>query len=355
VSETIISDGTAWQVRSAAATQADWVAPDARRLLQLALGALWLLDGVLQYQSVMFTKAFAHMLADSAQGNPALIADPITWSARLISQHVAPMNAGFATIQVLLGLGIAWRPTVRIALGASVAWALAVWWLGEGLGMVLTSGASPVNGAPGAVILYAVLAVLLWPAGKDSSAAFVAARAVGSRAARATWTVLWGSLAFFAVESAASAPRVLGGSIAGVAAGEPGWLASADRYLASSLSQRGGAASVVLAGALIVVAVGVWLPPSAVRAAVVLAVVVAVALWVAEGLGGILTGSGTDPSSGPPLALLALAYWPARPAAAWPMAARTTGPAGAAAGTGTETADPARAIHPAESVPQRAS
>ena len=130
------------------------------------LGGIWLLDAVLQYQSFMFTGAFARMLAESAQGNPAFIAGPVTWSARLIDHHVVVMNAVFATIQLLLGLGIAWRPTVKIALGASVAWALAVWWLGEGLGLVLTGDASPVNGAPGAVIIYALLAVLLWPAGR---------------------------------------------------------------------------------------------------------------------------------------------------------------------------------------------
>ena len=47
------------------------------------------------------------------------------------------LNAIFATIQVALGLGIAWRPTVRLALAASVLWSLAVWFLGEGLGGVL--------------------------------------------------------------------------------------------------------------------------------------------------------------------------------------------------------------------------
>jgi hypothetical protein len=43
---------------------------------------------------------------------------------------------------------------------------------------------------------------------------------------------------------------------------------------------------------------------------IVLAVTVAVVLWLAQGLGGMLTGSGTDPNSGPLLALLALAFWP---------------------------------------------
>ena len=154
-----------------------WAAPDARRVLQLALAGLWLLDAVLQYQSAMFSRAFPQMLAEAAKGNPAVIADPITWSARLIDHHLVAMNAIFATIQLLIGLGIAWRPTVRLALGASILWALAVWWLGEGLGMVLTGTASPVNGAPGAVILYALLAVLLWPAARDRPSPFAAASA----------------------------------------------------------------------------------------------------------------------------------------------------------------------------------
>ena len=78
------------------------------------------------------------------------------------------LNTIFATIQLLLGLGIAFRPTVRVALAASVAWSLGVWWFGEGLGGVLSGGASPLNGAPGAVILYALLAVLLWPADRGA-------------------------------------------------------------------------------------------------------------------------------------------------------------------------------------------
>ena len=137
---------------------------DPRRALQLALGALWLLDGMLQFQPSMFGRGFPQMLAGSAQGNPAVVARPITWSAGIIGHHVVALNAVFAVSQLLLGLGIAWRPAVKLALAGSVAWSLAVWWLGEGLGGVLAGTASPVDGAPGAVLLYALLAVLLWPA-----------------------------------------------------------------------------------------------------------------------------------------------------------------------------------------------
>jgi len=199
---------------------------DPRRMLQLALGALWLLDGMLQFQPVMFGKDFPQMLAGSAPGNPALVARPISWSAAFIGHHVVVLNAIFAAIQLLLGLGIAWRPTVRLALAGSVLWSLAVWWLGEGLGGVLAGTATPVDGAPGAVVLYGLLA------------------------------------------------------------------------------------AIVLAAAFVIVALGTFLPRRPARAAIILAVVVAAVLWLAQGLGGILTGSATDPNTGPLLALLALAFWP---------------------------------------------
>jgi hypothetical protein len=323
MSESIVTSGGAALRGSAALAEGRWAVPDQRRRLQLALAGIWLLDAVLQYQSFMFTKAFAQMLGATAAGNPAVIADPITWSARLVGNHVVVMNAIFATIQLLLGLGIAWRPTVKIALAASIVWSLAVWWLGEGLGSVLTGGASPVNGAPGAVMIYALLAVLLWPVARDHQALFVAGRAVGVHAARALWLVLWGSLAYFVLTPASRAPQATSSMISDMASGEPRWLAWIDNHAASALSHDGLAVSIALAIALIVVAIGVFLPSPAVRATLLLALVLAAAIWLAEGLGAVLTGSGTDPNSGPLLALLAIAYWPMRTAVTRPAAAPT--------------------------------
>ena len=132
--------------------------------LQLVLATIWLFDGVLQLQPVMFTRQFGtDMLAPMAHGNPAPVAHSVLWASRLIAGHSVGTDAAFAAIQVLLGLGIAWRPTVKVALAASIGWSCLVWWFGEGLGRVLTSASSTVSGAPGAVLLYGVIAVLLWP------------------------------------------------------------------------------------------------------------------------------------------------------------------------------------------------
>jgi hypothetical protein len=282
---------------------------DGRRKLQLALGGLWLLDGILQFQPSMFTKAFPAMLAGTAAGNPAFVASPITWSATLITHHLVVLNAIFATIQVVLGLGIAWRPTLRLALAASVLWSLAVWFLGEGLGGVLAGPASLTDGAPGAVILYALLAVLLWPA--ERPARFIAARATGEKTALALWTVLWASMAFFALQPGYRTPGGLSDEIKDMAAGQPGWLAWPVSHLATLLAGPGLLAATLLAAAFTVTAFGVWLPASMARAAIILALVLAAFLWLAQGLGGVFTGGSTDPNSGPLLILLALAYWPA--------------------------------------------
>jgi hypothetical protein len=89
-------------------------------------------------------KAFPQLLAGSAQGNPAVVARPITWSAALIDHHVVALNAAFATIQLLLGLGtyLPSRPArATLVLALAVAAAL---WLAQGLGGILTgTGTDP--------------------------------------------------------------------------------------------------------------------------------------------------------------------------------------------------------------------
>jgi hypothetical protein len=300
---------------------------DVRRVLQLLLAATWLLDGLLQYQSFMYTEMFGQMIEGNAAGNPGVIAGPISWNAALVEHHLVLLNTVFATIQLLLGLGIAYRPTVRLALAASIAWSLGVWWFGEGLGGVLSGGASPVIGGPGAVILYALLAVLLWPADRPGvTASSVAFRAVGAPVARLLWLVLWGSLAYFALTPANRAPQALHDIFVGMTGGEPGWVTGLEEHAAAVLAHQGLAASIVLAVAMIIIAAGIFLPPPLARSALILALVVAAFIWVfGEAFGGILTGGGTDPNSAPLLALLALAYWPfatAGPRARRPQADR---------------------------------
>ncbi len=195
-----------------------------RRGLQAALGVVWLADGALQLQPIMFTRGFVtQILLPATMGNPAGVSGPAMAFGRLVLHDPAGWDAAFAVTQLLLGAGLLWRRTVRAALAASIGWALAVWWFGEGLGGVLSGIASPLTGAPGAVILYALLAVLLWPGRGPRPGARRRGQPAAAPAGRLAWLVLWASSAYFLLQPATGAPLALHNAVAGLATGEPGW------------------------------------------------------------------------------------------------------------------------------------
>ncbi len=285
---------------------------DLQRTFQLVLATVWLLDAVLQLQPFMFTRGsngFSGMLNNLAAGNPGWVAHSITWNASNVYHNPVVSNSVFALVQFLIGFGIVWKRTLKPALALSIVWALGVRWFGEGVGNILHGGATPFGGGPGAVLFYALLAVLLWPsAGSDLP--FVAARSVGVTAAKAIWAVVWGLLALLAVVGSGRSPQALHDLVAAYT-GQPGWLAHIDRDTASMFLHHGTTAAILLAVVCAVVAGGVFLPPQFTKVTLVLGIVTFVFIWVAtENFGGILAGGATDPNSGPPVIILALTYWP---------------------------------------------
>lgn len=137
----------------------------ARRLLRLGVGGLWIIDGLLQLQPGMFTKA---VLIDTvwqpaAGGQPSWLAALMTWSISVASPHVAAFNWGIALTQLIIGVLLltARRVPTRVGLWASAAFAVAVWVFGEGMGQVLTDGATILGGAPGSTLVYLVASILL--------------------------------------------------------------------------------------------------------------------------------------------------------------------------------------------------
>ncbi len=285
---------------------------DLQRTFQLVLATVWLLDAVLQLQPFMFTRGssgFSGMLNNLAAGNPGWVAHSITWNASNVYHNPVLSNSVFASVQFLIGFGIVWKRSLKPALALSILWSLGVWWFGEGLGNIAHGGATPFGGGPGAVLFYALLAVLLWPS-EGSDRPFVAARTVGVTAAKAIWAVVWGLLAVLAVVGSGRSPRALHDLVASYT-GQPGWLARIDRATASMFLHHGTTAAILLALICVVVAVGVYLSPQFTRFTLVLGIVTFVFIWVAtENFGGILAGGATDPNSGPLVIILALIYWP---------------------------------------------
>ena len=279
--------------------------PRARRI-QLALGLFWVFDGLLQLQPSMFSHAFVTtVLLPSAAGSPAFVAGPIAEVARLLAPRIVFFNALFAAVQLGIGVALVLGRGVRGALAASMAWSLGVWWLGEGLGGLLGGTASPISGAPGAVLLYGIGALFAWPARRIDAAERVGV--FSTRTARSVVALIWAIGAALLLQPANLGPRALPSQLAAGAAGEPAWLASTIKALARGLGGGGTVVTVALVVTMLSVAVGLA-TGRFLGALLPVAVVLAFGMWwFGEALGGIATGSATDPNSGPLLILLTLA------------------------------------------------
>ncbi len=291
-----------------------------QRGLQIVLGVFWIIDAALQYQPFMFGNQFVSTyITANASGQPEPISWIITNAGHFISPDVAVWNALFATVQVAIGVGLFFPRTVRPALVTSFFWAFGVWLFGEGLGGLLLGSASVLGGAPGSVFIYGLVGLMAWPRSHGSSnddrgsgiASSAAAQGLGgSLTPLAVWAGYWLLGAVLFLLPANRVPASVSGSITGMASGEPGWYASFLTHVGNWF----GAAGVQQTWILAIVAAAVGLGPLLFRRFEVFLLVGAVLsllFWVtAQGLGGVLTGSGTDPNSGPLVIVLALAMVP---------------------------------------------
>ena len=285
------------------------------RAIQIGLGLIWLVDGLLQLQPKMFGPDFAHnVILPSAMSQPGVVASTITHMAHLISVQPALMDAVFAGVQILIGVGLLVRQTVKPALVLSFAWALGVWGLGEGFGMLFTGMASPLTGAPGAALLYLAIGVLVWPraAASTPSGSAAAEGPLGEWGGKAVWAAVWSGLGILWLLPANRAGGAISGAITNAVTGEPGWLAHVQLSVAHTLGNGGGSVAVVCAVLSFVIGLG---PLVSRHTTVFLVAGAALALdyWMfGEAFGQVFTGIATDPNTGPLLILLALAVYPNR-------------------------------------------
>ncbi len=287
--------------------------PLARRVLRIGFGLLWLLDGALQIQSHMPLGLPENVVAPSAQGSPAWLANVVHWGLRVWENH--PVQAAVAAVWIQLGLGL-WLLLVvrgrwsRIGGLVSVGWALSVWVFGESMGGTLASGASWMFGAPGAALLYALAGALL---------------ALPER----TWRnprlgryLLTGFGVYFVAMAVLQAWPGNGFWTAGSSGALPAMAAEMSETpqphaIAQVVGHFGGFAAehAVLVNAFVVAALGaIGLAllsgrRRAARAAVAAALVLCLADWVLVQDFGVFGGVGTDPNSAIPTLLVLLASY----------------------------------------------
>lgn len=282
-----------------------------RRRLEIALGGLWLADGLLQLQPYMFSRDFFdNVLGMAGMGVPGWFGELPHDALDLIAPAHGWFNALFALIQVAIGLGLLTRRSARLALAGSFAWGLGVWVVGEGFAGMFMPGMSMFVGAPGAVIIYVILSVILWPRTRPQGTSVAASSLLGERGALGLWVVIWAGTALLELQQANNAPGALAAALHYQAKGQPGVLAAIDRGVAQLVGMHG--TEVALGFALVQVLVGFQvLAPARRRAILGLSIGVSLLYWVVgQNFGGILTGTGTDPNLGPLMVLLALTLWP---------------------------------------------
>jgi hypothetical protein len=282
---------------------------DARRSVLTFLGLIWLLDGALQFQSFMYSNGFIQSITGLTSGQPNWVADSVNWGAHRAQANLDFYNTLFALVQVAIGLGLLYRPTVKSALILSFVWTLIVWWFGEAFGMLFMStigmGGTPManalTGAPGAVLLYGLIGAIVWPNGRPGGL-------LGVRGARVTWASLWLLMAFFWLTPPSTAANATANMIDGAPSGMS-WLSSVQNWFAARAHGDGEVIALVLAAVTIAIALAVarnWHP----RKFLIAAIVLNLFYWVVgQGFGGMFAGGATDPNAGPLFILLACALY----------------------------------------------
>ena len=279
-----------------------YFASDTRRAVQTVLGLIWLLDGALQFQSFMYGKGFISMLTGMTAGQPSWLAHSMNWGATTLQGHQALFNTLAALVQVAIGLGLLWRRAVRPAIAVSFVWVLVVWWFGEAFGMLFMNMASPLTGAPGAVVLYAIIGAIVWPGDRPGGL-------LGVRGARTAWAIVWvlmGWLWLIAPNSTANATR----NAVNAAPSGMSWLSTVQDWAANGAKGNGLVIAFVLAFVSVAIGLAVavnWRP----RAFLALSIVLSLAYWVlGQGFGGMFAGGATDPNAGLLFVVLAWALYP---------------------------------------------
>ena len=293
-----------------------------QRTLQLALGVLWIIDGLLKFQPKLFNPGLVStVIRPMAAGQPTVLGASISHMANFLSHEAAMWDVLFGLVEIGIGVGILFRRSLKPALVASFVWGIGIYIFGEGLGMVFTGNTSPLVGAPGAVCFYMVLGLMLWPrseasvegvVGTDSSAA--ARGLFGGTGSLLIWAAIWVFEAIIWMFPSNRTGNAIPSQMAGTSGGEPGWYAHLLNSFGHAFTGAGVGVAVILAALSLVIALG---PLVSNRPQVFIGLGIGLALlyWVTgEGLGELLTGSGTDPSNGPIVALIGLSVLPLVPA-----------------------------------------
>lgn len=295
-----------------------------RKTLQRILGFLWLMDGLLQLQPLMFTGNMINsIMRPMLNGQPGFIEPSLQFIVNQTSEHLALVNVVIAVVQICLGLGFLllsgrWVKDLVIA---SIVWSLIVWYGGEGMSMLLTGQASILSGAPGAVLLYPLLGFAVYPRRKSDPAVQSGKVNVhyDGLLTRASLRWILSGFWFFAALLQLQPYWWQAGRISqsiGAVIGQGGLDTVLVDPVLQQLTNITAPIEIPLNIALIVLflTLGTGIAVARreqLRAFLIASIVVSVVIWYcSEAFGMILTGMATDFNSGLLVVVMALACWP---------------------------------------------
>ena len=138
--------------------------PLARRVLWMGLGALWIINGAVQFRAVMVLMTQSALVHHSASTGPAWLQSVLHWGDKLWAIQPVWMNIGAATFQLIVGVFLVLSVDGvlgQIGLWLSILYAGATWVLWDGFGHVFRAGGTLFSGWPGAGLVYLLASALL--------------------------------------------------------------------------------------------------------------------------------------------------------------------------------------------------
>jgi len=299
--------------------------PISQKLLRQILGFLWLVDGLLQLQPQMFTMNMVNgIMKPILQSQPVPVASSLQLIIAITTNHLTVVNLLIAVVQIAIGLLLISGRWVKGTVIASIIWAFIVWFGGEGMSMLLTGQGSVLTGAPGAVLLYPLLGLAIYPR-RSSHAIPTTDESIGSEQgtlSRVQLRMVLSGFWFFAALLQLQPYWWQHGQISqaiGNMVGQGGLNGIAVDPILQRLSDVTVTLETPLNSALILVFLGLAIALAVVkrerlRAALIASIVASLVIWyLSEALGMILTGMATDFNSGLLLVVMALACWPKAP------------------------------------------
>lgn len=292
------------------------------KALRRVLGALWLIDGFFKLQPLMFTNRMVpFILLPRVPGQPGPVAASLQEIALLVNQHLTVADLLFAIIEIEIGLFLLVNLWVRETIIVSVVWAILVWYAGEGMGLMLTGQASAMVDAPGAVLFYALLGVLVYPRAASPHEARDGKERIGLLSRTQARWVLGGFWVFAALlqlqahwwQPGSFADAVSDGLRTG---GLDGTLIDPLIQPLASFANATAALEVPENALLILAFLGLGIAlivarPAHLRRWLGVSMVFSFLIWWGmQGFAALFSGLATDFESGPLLIILALACWP---------------------------------------------